>query len=74
MRDLCISLDADAELGLKLFMEHTRTTNERDALSLALRTAALLIDRSWLNEVIERAVRDIPAEEPATEPWRPFSS
>jgi hypothetical protein len=74
MRDLTISLDEDTELGLRIFMERTRTTNMPEAISLAVRAAALLSDPHWLGDVVQRAVRDIPAEEPATEPWRPFTS
>ena len=72
MRDLTISLDEDTELGLRLFMERTRTTNVPEAISLALRAATLLSDPHWLGEVMQRAVRDIPAQEPASESWEPF--
>ena len=74
MRELSISLDHDAEISLRIFMERTRTADERDALHLALRSAALLIDRTWLSEVIERAIQHIPDEEPTPERSKPPTS
>lgn len=67
MRQLTISLDEVTELGLKLFMERTRTTNERNAAGMALRAAALLSDPDWLGDVLQRALRDLPVAEAASE-------
>ena len=60
MRELSISLDDDAEISLRIFMERTRTASDQEAVLLALRSAALLTDRHWLSEVIGYAVREIP--------------
>ena len=61
MRELTISIDAETEVGLRAFMERTRTQNEIKAIQLALRAATLITEPAWLSCVIQGAVRDLPA-------------
>jgi hypothetical protein len=60
MRELTIPIDADMEIGLRVFMERTRTTDETEAARLALRAATLITEPAWLGSVIQGAVRDLP--------------
>ena len=60
MRELTIPIDAEAEIGLRTFMERTRVSDERQAAGLALRAAALITEPGWLSYVIQGAVRDLP--------------
>ena len=62
MRELTIPIDADTEIGLRMFMERTRTPDEAAAALLALRAATLLTDAGWLSYVIQDAVRYLPRD------------
>ena len=59
MRELTISIDAETELGLRAFMERTRTPDETKAIQLALRAAMLITEPAWLSCVIQGAVREL---------------
>ena len=70
MRELTITIDEDTEIGLKTFMERTRTPDEAAAAGLALRAVMLMIEPGWLSYAIQGAVRDQLGGRAA---WQPFS-